>query len=271
MLGIARFLAGASPKVMAAVGIGGAAVGTAATVDYQANGAQGWAGGLVEGMNRILGEAGARAKAATKAEGFYAFIEQIGVFFMNLTNGAFGSGLTNWARKAQGLGPTEHPDAPQTPSQVPLANGQNLSVTRENEFSLTNLGNGLKNATVHDLIEKPMLFGQGAWNEVATSGASVAGHVADLGDWVSGKVLSVVGVDTGYQSRDLSKSFLTAAQENATFKPELTTAWDRAAFGAGGFAPYIIPAYGVSGLAAKTAVTAGTLGAGMARDYDLTP
>lgn len=257
--GFLRLLASASPKVLAGLGIAGGGIGLGATADITANGSNGYVGDFIEWVNRAPGEAAARANAAIKFEGFFAILEQIGAFVMKITGGAYGSPLVKWARGAQvgdegGLG-----DAG-TDATAPALTETGTPITAANTFTKDNLVNGITDGfTVGDVAHKVGLVAAGAADETVDVVASAAGHIADFGDWLSGGVLeAVVGIDTGYKNRDLSSNFSRFADTNMNINPTLATAWDRAAYGAGGIGAYFIPYAGMG----KVAATAVSLGAG---------
>lgn len=262
---VTRFLTGASKKALVVGGGLAATGGAVATADISANGGDGYFGGAVEWFNRALGEGGARAKFGVLKESLYSFVHMIGEVLMDLSDGKFGKGLVDFAERSR----SDKGKQEIAPSEQNLNNGQTLAINQENAPSIDNLVEGIKNITPIDLIEKPTLFGLGAWNEVVTAGASALGHIGDGIDWVGGKAGELVDYDTGYKSRDLSKIMRQAAEVNLTAKPELTTAWDRVAYGAGTWAPYVIPTLGPASLATKAAVTGGLTAAGMARDFDM--
>ncbi len=241
-----KLLAAASPKVLAVLGLGGAVVGTKVVSDVKANGAEGETGSFLEWMNRVPGEAGARAGAAIKFEGMYAFVEQIGTMVMGLTNGEYGAGLVNWARKGQGLDPigaTSGTDA----SADAVAPEESLTqtgnpITAANELNADNLKKGMDGASVDDLVKNVGLVAAGAWDNTIGAVSTLAGGALEYSDEVYGRILKgTFGVDTGFEKRDLMAKFSKFSDDHLEVKPELTTAWDRVAYGAGNVASYFIP------------------------------
>lgn len=268
-----------SPWIAGAGAVAGGVGGTAAVVDVKSNGAEGWVGNAIEWLNRVPGEGAARANVGIKFEGFYAFIENIGQFVMNLTDGKVGGGLMNWARKAQGLppisasetssdadgsstdipgegAPSEGIDPTTTQSLAPdFTTATGTPITSINEITLENLATMEEFDTLGEVGHKVGLVGQGLVSETLSIGSSVLGHAADFGDWaIMGGFEKLTGIDTGYDERDLSTSFHNVVMDNVAPKPELVTAWDRVAFGAGQTASYFIPGAAVAGTGAKIVV-----------------
>lgn len=274
-----------APWVAGAGVAAGTVAGGAAVVDVRSNGAEGWVGNAIEWLNRVPGEGAARANVGIKFEGFYAFLENIGQFLMNITDGKVGSGLMNWARKSQGLEPLSASETSSdadggstdvTGADTP-ANGVDPAITNSiapefttatgnsitsvNEITLENLATMEEFDSIGEVGHKAGLVVQGAVSETLSIGSSALGHVADFADWaVMGGIENLTGIDTGYDERDLSTSFHNVVMENVAPKPELVTAWDRVAFGAGQVGSYFIPGAAVAGTGAK--ITVG-LGAGI--------
>lgn len=111
-------------------------------------------------------------------------------------------------------------------------------------------------------------FAHGFTDEVAETGAGLAGHFADAADLASGKVLSWFGVDTGYKNRDLSTEWAKEADglaDSLMGAPDLSSSFAKAAHTTGGFASWFIGpvAFG----AAKLANAGAKIGTGVATKF----
>lgn len=253
--------------------ITGAAVaaGGVAAVDATRNESKGWFGNLVEDFNLAMGEGQARAAASIKFTGIYAFIEQVGEFLMNISNGKLGSGIVGWARKAQGIGPADAaadsgspasstPNAPSTPAVTATGN----ALTQENEINLSNLTKGMDGAlSVGNIYNKASITSAGAIDGLVNTAAKGAGLVADAADWSVGSIKEVFGFESGHRDRHFARDMGNYADKHLNFDPELKTAWDRVAYSGGQVAGVlVIPGAGAGALGAGAAVkTATTLAA----------
>lgn len=86
-------------------------------------------------------------------------------------------------------------------------------------------------------------FAHGFVEEISTTGAGIAGHLADAGDWAFGKAASAVGVDTGFANRNLSQSWSESAQglaDSALGAPDLSGGFARAMHQTGGVASWFV-------------------------------
>ena len=158
---------------------------------------------------------GARAAAEGQWTGFYAWMQRLGDFLMSISDGQYGLGLKNWALRGQGLGEVD-------------AAGNAVTENTTATIPTEGMGEALTNAQQGD-ITASVGNTVGAFGLGVTGGfGQIVGHVADLGDWASGNVLSWVGIDTGYEGRDLSTDFMNGARnlyaENI-YAPDLRGGW----------------------------------------------
>ncbi len=86
-------------------------------------------------------------------------------------------------------------------------------------------------------------FAHGFVEEISTTGAGLAGHVADAGDWAFGKVASVFGADTGFEDRNLSQNWADSAQglaDSTLGAPDLSSGFAQAMHTTGGVASWFV-------------------------------
>lgn len=266
-----------------------AALGGAAVYDGVNNEGH-WLQTITGGVFGGIGKGQEEAKKEAGAHGLFKLIDKIfetlqGFEFFK--DSAFLKSGRNWAQKLMGIPEEERvltfgePPQGATPGQNPNAappktnpsDPNSTLVTPENEYSIKNLGEGLKVDSpveaVENVVGKASLVARGAANEVNTTLASVAGHIADGVDWLVGSTAKdLIGYDNGYQTRNFSADFVKATEEHFTFKPELTTAWDRVAFNAGKVGVYAIPAFGGAGLATQAAIGGAAALSSATANYD---
>lgn len=281
-----------SVKALAMLGVGAGVAGVGAYQDIKKNGNKSFLSDIIQDANEIPGQAGAIAGANIGLTGLYATINVIGKFMMQLTGGKYGQGLIDFAQSGiehnndTKADPKKEADkaaalAANTPPTQTASLGGTLKTTvdSKNAFTLANLTEGLKNGTSADLVDKALLVGNGAGASVSNTLGFLTGQVLDIGDWTIGKLGEKTGLySTDYAKRDLSRTFADGAVNGFEYivgKPTLKTAWDRAAYGAGEFVPYLIPAggaAGLTGLAAKAATTTQMVGGLVAANKpDLAP
>ena len=96
-------------KMLKALGLGGTAAVTVGAgsivvadgVTHAKNPGQGIIGGWAEWLNRALGESTQRANYFVSETGFYNLVRMLGSILMNLTDGAWGKGLIDWAKESE--------------------------------------------------------------------------------------------------------------------------------------------------------------------------
>lgn len=105
------------------------------------------------------------------------------------------------------------------------------------------INDGLFQSSVEGISNGAHAFAHGFADEISETGASIAGHFTDVADWVSGKALSAVGIDTGYQNRNLSQSWAESADNLADRllgTPDLSSSFAQAAHATGGLASWLV-------------------------------
>lgn len=165
--------------------------------------------------------AGARGNAEGMFMGLYAILERFGEFLQSVTDGRVGGGLVGYAREMQGL---------EEVGSTLDTTGMSPTLLSAQEGDITTSFSNTANA-----------FGMG----LSGGFANILGHGADLIDWGAGNVLSVVGIDTGHENRDLSQAWMRNTRNTYAEimgAPDLRGGWARAADNIGHGTSYVATA-----------------------------
>ena len=243
------------------LGIGGAAAATNVVYDPK----DGAVVNIATDLMTAAANAGTESGVDTAFQGFYKFFEKLADMIESFTGEGSMMAMRNWARRGMGEDEVSYTnttlnggDGETTLAGAAGADTLGITYTAENALTFENFSNFEGALDADNVLHKANVFAHGV-AEGAVHVVNLVGHAADGLDYVSGSVLSWVGIDTGYEERNISAAAHRTMMAGVDgvwgavgTVPELKTAWDRAVHFGGELAPALVTGYAAAPLLSGT-------------------